>query len=78
MCFYRVLVERTRELSKRTKELEELKASNSTYLASIERKYGEETALYRKRTGKCWMQDLCPVAQGERGIVLCDEALLLV
>jgi hypothetical protein len=48
---HRMLVERTRELSKRVKELEELKASNSTYLASIERKYGEETALYRKRTG---------------------------
>jgi hypothetical protein len=48
-----MLVERTRELSKRVKELDELKASNATYLASIERKYGEETALYRKRTGEC-------------------------
>ena len=47
----RQLIERTRELTKKCKELEELKNSNETYLASIERKYGEETALYRKRSG---------------------------
>ena len=45
-------MERTRELSKRTKELEEIKGANETYLAAVERRYGEETALYRKRSGK--------------------------
>jgi myosin protein heavy chain len=48
--FQRHLLERTRDLSKRSKELEEIKASNETYLASIERRYGEEAVLYRKRT----------------------------
>ena len=48
----RMLTEKTRELSKRTKELEEIKGTNETYLASVERRYGEETALYRKRSGE--------------------------
>ena len=47
-----MLTEKTRELSKRTKELDEIKNTNETYLASVERRYGEETALYRKRSGE--------------------------
>jgi hypothetical protein len=32
-------------------EVDELKNSNETYLASVERRFGEETALYRNRSG---------------------------
>ena len=48
----RLLIERSRELSKKSKELEELKGTNSVYLASLEKRYIDETALYKKRSGK--------------------------
>ena len=51
LLFIRQLIEKSRELSKKSKELEDLKGANSVYLASLEKRYIDETALYKKRSG---------------------------
>ena len=48
----RQLTERTRQLSRKTKEADDLKAGSEAQLASLERKYQEEAAMYRKRSAE--------------------------
>jgi chromosome segregation ATPase len=43
------LADKTRVLSKRSKELEELRATMSGQIAAVEQKFQDENALYRKR-----------------------------
>jgi len=48
----RQLVDRTRQLSRKTKEMDDVKAAYEAQLASLERKYQEEAAMYRKRSAE--------------------------
>ena len=48
----RQLVEKTRSLSRKNKEVDDLKSSYENQLTILERKYNEEMGMYRKRSSE--------------------------
>ena len=48
----RQLVEKTRTLSRKNKEVDDLKTSYENQLTVLERKYNEEMGMYRKRSSE--------------------------
>ena len=48
----RDLVERGKQLAKRTRDLEELRVSMASQIAAAEQRFGDESALYKKRAAE--------------------------
>jgi soluble cytochrome b562 len=47
----RALAEKVRDGARKSKELEELRSTMDSHLTATERRYGDDAALYRKRSG---------------------------
>jgi soluble cytochrome b562 len=43
--------EKVRELARKSKEVEELRSSLESHVSAVERRYSDEAALFRKRSG---------------------------